>query len=73
MVVTNPTELDLVVSVEGNVYTLPAKESISGVKESHAEYWKEHIHQFIEVSPEVKKEVKETAPKKVEEAVVAKK
>jgi hypothetical protein len=52
MVVTNPTDQDITVSIKGNEYFVAANSSISGVKESHADYWKNMLHNFIEVSPE---------------------
>lgn len=75
MVVTNPTDQDINVSIKGTDYFLAANSSIKGVKESHAIYWKNSLHQFLIVSPETKEveKVEKTAEVKVEEKSVTKK
>lgn len=67
MQVYNPTENPITVSIKGTEYSLGAESTIKGVKESHAEYWKEMLHNFIEVTPE---DVKEKSIPKVSVAEV---
>lgn len=62
MIVKNPTNDEISVQLEGNVYILPAMGEIH-VPTVHAEFWKKHIHNFLELEPEAKTSV---APKKEE-------
>jgi len=60
MVITNPTDKDITVSIEGQMYTVEANSSTSGIREKHAIHWVEQLHNFLVISPEKAKEV---APK----------
>lgn len=69
MQVYNPTDTPITVSIQGNEYSVGAGATITGVKENHADYWKNMLHNFIEVSPEVVKE--KSVPKVSVEEVIA--
>ena len=50
MKIINPTDNEISIQFKGIVYTIPARGSISQVKEEVATYWKTMIHEFILVS-----------------------
>lgn len=52
MVVTNPTDAEITVSIESQMYTVGANSSLENVREKHAIYWKEQLHNFLEISEE---------------------
>lgn len=70
MIVTNPTDKDIHVQIEGVVYKCPADSSIKGVPAEHAAKWKTHTHEFIIVSDETSVKAEPKIEKK-EEAVEA--
>ena len=74
MKITNPTENRVSIQISGRKYSVDAGESISGVREDHAQAW-QNIHGFLQVSEEAS-EVKEKpekvkAPEKEADAVEA--
>lgn len=50
--VYNPTDKEIKVQIKGVVYVAPAKGYATNVKPEHAEHWKNHIHQFVQVMDE---------------------
>lgn len=52
MIIKNPTNLNLAVTIKGVDYVLGAQSERKGIPAEHAEYWKVHLHNFIEVVPE---------------------
>lgn len=52
MVVKNPLEHDLEIQYEGIAYRVAGNGETKGVPEEVAKYWKDKIHQFIEISDE---------------------
>ena len=76
MVITNPTSIEIKVQIEGVNYVLPANGELIGVKEEHALYWKEKLHNFIAIKVESKKdlaaEVAEVIAEKGEKKVTKK-
>lgn len=70
MIVQNPTDLDIKVSIDGVEYFVGPQDEISNVPEQAANYWKTKLHEFLIVLPDtevVKKvtEVKEPEQKEV--------
>lgn len=49
MKVTNPTDSDISVQIEGIVYSIEAGSSIDNVPAKHAEDWKTRTHNFIQI------------------------
>lgn len=76
MKIINPTDNEISIQFKGVVYTIPARGSISQVKEEVATYWKTMIHEFIQVSEDdvvsanSASSVKETA-KEVKDEIAA--
>lgn len=74
MIVNNPTKENITVMLKGVTYTVKANDSLSGVPEEQALYWR-GIHNFLTLSEEVKmvetklEEEKEDEPIKEEETV----
>lgn len=52
MKVINTTDSDIEVKVKGTVYSVDANDSIGGVPEDHARYWKENLHGFLKIEKE---------------------
>lgn len=72
MKITNPTDKTIKVQVKGISYEVSANDSISNVPKEHAIYWKEQLHNFIEVSEEFTGEtapIVETVPEATEDVV----
>lgn len=55
MKVTNPTDNDIKVIIEGEEYEVAAGKTLRGVPEKHAKYWVERLHSFLELGSEDKK------------------
>jgi len=73
MIVKNPTKEDITVQLKGVKYTVKAQDSLEGVPEEQAVYWKRQLHNFITLSAEKKvqevKEEKEEIKEEVKEEV----
>ena len=52
MIVKNPTKNALSIQYKGGTYSVEAQSSVDGVPSDVATFWKEQIHNFIEVSAE---------------------
>lgn len=48
----NPTKNKISVTIQGVDYTIGAEAELKGIPQVHAEYWKVHLHQFLEISEE---------------------
>ena len=62
MIVKNPTNTDLEVQIDGNVYSVEANGETAGVPAVHATRWQAELHNFITLEEEeapVAKAVKE--------------
>lgn len=78
MIVKNPTKEDITVMLKGVKYTVKANDSLSGVPEEQALYWR-GLHNFLTLSEEAKKVVvepeevvkEEEVKEEVKEEVVA--
>lgn len=69
MIVRNPTEVQISVTIKGTTYEIEPKGSIMGVPEEHAVEWRTSTHQFIVIEPEDVAEVVEKVKEIIEEEV----
>jgi len=65
MIVKNPTESKIEVTILGVDYSVDAKGEVS-VPNQVAAYWKNRLHSFLEISEEVKEVEKVVKVEKVE-------
>lgn len=65
MIVKNPTDKEISVTIKGSTYTVPANGENSNVNDEHAVHWKTHIHHFIELKQG--SDVKETTEEVITE------
>jgi len=68
MKVINPTDKSITIRHLGVDYTIEAESSLSNVPAETAKYWKESLHNFVEVEEdieEVEKIIEETKEKSV--------
>lgn len=68
MIVKNPTDAAIEVMIDGTVYRVEAGESLPRVRDAHAEHWKNNIHNFIVLEPEVAAAPKVVVPKEESKA-----
>lgn len=71
MIVKNPTDKQIEVRIYGENYVLPANGQIDNISEKAAQYWKEHLHEFIVVKDyiEAAKDKEEKTVEKVKKTV----
>jgi hypothetical protein len=68
MIISNPTPNTIEVTIAGVHYKVLGNSELKGVPVDAARFWKEQLHQFIQILDEGKvKELKEEVEKKVEE------
>lgn len=71
MIILNPTDKEISVSIEGITYTVAPLGEISSVPVEHAMYWQTKLHNFIKIKDEVKKiseKIKEVIEEKVDKS-----
>jgi len=70
MIVINPLDEEITVTLSGNVYTVPAKGQVKGVPVRDALYWKDSLHNFLTLQEEISTVTKPMEEEtKVEEVV----